>query len=58
MKKVSALHQLLARDAASKQLYDQLSLDSQVALQEQRQNISSYEELSKAVQAFEKRSRK
>ncbi len=57
MKKVSTLHELLAQDAASKQLYDQLPLDTQVTLQEQRQCINSYEELSKAVQAFEKRSR-
>ena len=58
MKPCSTLHELIAQDEHSKALYDQLSKDAQVALQEQRQCIHTYEELAKAVSAFEKRSRK
>jgi len=58
MKPCSTLHELIAQDAQSKALYEQLPKDAQVALQEQRQSIHTYEELAKAVSAFEKRSRK
>ena len=58
MKTYSSLHELLAQDAPGKTLYDQLPKDAQMALQEQRQCIHTYEELAKAVSAFEKRSRK
>ena len=55
MKTCSTLHELIAQDAQSKALYERLSKDAQVALQEQRQSIHTYEELAKAVSAFEKR---
>ncbi|MBR5546310.1 MAG: hypothetical protein IKU70_04955 [Clostridia bacterium] len=58
MKTYSSLHELLAQDAPSKTLYDQLSRDAQVALQEQRQSIHTHQELAQAVSAFEKRSHK
>lgn len=58
MKNHSSLHELLLQDAPSKALYDQLPKDAQVALQEQRQNIHTHQELAQAVCAFEKRSRK
>lgn len=57
MKSYSTLHELVEKDARSKALYHQLSADVQVALQEQRQNIRTFEELCKAAEAFEKRSR-
>ena len=58
MKTYSCLHELLAQDALGKTLYDQLPKDAQVALQEQRQDIHTHQELAQAVAAFEKRSRK
>lgn len=58
MKSCSTLHELIEQDARSKTLYDSLPKDVQVALQEQRQNIRTYEELSKAADGFEKRSHK
>ena len=58
MKVCSTLHELIARDAQSKALYERLPMDAQVALQEQRQSIHTYEELAKAVSAFEKRTHK
>lgn len=58
MKSYATLHELVCQDAQSKALYNQLSPDVQVALQEQRQNIHSYEELAKAADGFQKRSHK
>lgn len=58
MKSHSTLHDLIRTDAQSKALYEQLSPDVQVALQEQRQNIHTREELQKAAEGFQKRSRK
>lgn len=55
MKPCSTLNELIAQDAQSKALYDQLPRDAQVALQEQRQSIRTYGDLAKAVSAFEKR---
>lgn len=58
MKPCSTLHELIQQDAKSRALYDQLPKDAQVALQEQRQCICTYDELTQAVNAFEKRSHK
>ncbi len=56
MKNHATLHELLHNDPQSKALYDRLPRDVQVALQEQRQDIHTYEELSNAADGFEKRS--
>ena len=56
MNSISSLHELLAQDPHSRLLYDHLPRDVQLALQEQRQNIHSYDDLSKAAAGFEKRS--
>lgn len=58
MKNTSTLHELIAQDARSKALYESLPKDVQVALQEQRQNIHTYEDLCNAADGFEKRSHK
>jgi len=58
MKNCLTLNELIQQDVQSKTLYNQLPKDVQVAMQEQRQNIHTYEELAKAVSAFEKRSHK
>ena len=56
MKSQMPLHELIEHDQQSKALYERLPKDVQVALQEQRQNIHTYEELAKAADGFEKRS--
>ena len=56
MKSKMTLHELIEHDQQSKALYERLPKDVQVALQEQRQNIHTYEELAKAADGFEKRS--
>ncbi len=56
MKSHVTLHELIQEDPQSKALYERLPKDVQVALQEQRQNIHTYEELFKAADGFEKRS--
>ena len=56
MKSQMTLHELIEQDQQSKALYERLPKDVQVALQEQRQNIHTYEELAKAADGFEKRS--
>lgn len=58
MKPYSTLHELIEQDVQSKALYDRLPKDVQVALQEQRQNIHTFDELAKAADGFQKRSRK
>jgi len=58
MKSQKTLHELLQQDPQSKALYERLPRDVQAALQEQRQSIHTYEELSKTAEGFEKRSRK
>lgn len=58
MKNNATLNQLIQQDARCRALYDQLSKDVQVALQEQRQDICTRDELVQAINAFEKRSRK
>jgi len=58
MKNNTTLNQLIQQDAKCRALYNQLSKDVQVALQEQRQDIRTRDELVQAVNAFEKRSRR
>lgn len=48
------LHDLLANDNESKALFNSLAPQTQVALQEQRQNIHTREDLQRFRQAFEK----
>jgi len=48
------LHDLLANDNESKALFNSLAPQAQVALQEQRQNIHTREDLQRFQQAFEK----
>ncbi len=48
----STLRELLAGDPRSRALFDTFSGDAQVALQEQRQNIRSYEELERVAALF------
>lgn len=55
MKAPETLHELLVLDPESKAMYDSLSREVQVSLQEQRQNIRSREALAKAAAGFEKR---
>lgn len=56
MQPYSTLHDLIEQDSESKALYERLPKDVQVALQEQRQNIHTFDELSKAAEGFQKRS--
>ncbi len=56
MDNFSSLNELLKQDSHSRLLYDHLPKDVQVALQEQRQNIRTYDDLTKAAAGFEKRS--
>ena len=58
MKTYPTLQALLDHDPRSRSLFDSLPTDVQVALQEQRQDIRTRDELVQAINAFEKRSRK
>ena len=49
MKKVQTLQQLLEQDAHCRALFDNLPPERQVALQEQRQNITTREALEQFV---------
>lgn len=49
------LQDLIARDEASRCLYESLAPDVQTALQEQRQNIRTYGELKRTAEGFAKR---
>ena len=51
----ATLHDLLQSDECSRKLYEQLAPDVQTALQEQRQNIRTYDELKNAAAGFAKR---
>lgn len=53
--KYATLHDLLSCDHESRCLYDQLTPDVQTALQEQRQNIRTFDELKKAAEGFARR---
>jgi len=52
------LQELLASDSASRQLYDTLTPDQKVALQEQKQSIHTRAELEAFAQSFQKQSRR
>lgn len=56
MKFYAALRDLVSEDAQSKALFEQLPKAHQVMLQEQRQDICTYEELFQAAQALQKHS--
>lgn len=49
----SSLRDLLANDPRSRALYDTFTPDAQVALQEQKQSVKSYEELQRVATLFE-----
>lgn len=51
------LRDLIENDPASRQLFDRLPPDAQVALQEQRQEICTYADLERAAVSFERRGR-
>ena len=51
------LRDLIENDPASRQLFDRLPPDAQVALQEQRQDICTYADLERAAASFERRGR-
>ena len=51
------LRDLIENDPASRQLFDRLPPDAQVALQEQRQEICTYADLERAAASFERRGR-
>lgn len=55
MNSYPTLQELLRNDEKSRALYHQFPPDAQVALQEQRQNIHTYEDLQKLASAFGKR---
>lgn len=57
MNAFSTLRDLVENDPASKQLFDRLPADAQVALQEQRQDIRTYADLERAATSFERRGR-
>ena len=57
MNTYSTLRDLVENDPASKQLFDRLPPDAQVALQEQRQDIRTYADLKCAATSFERRGR-
>jgi len=54
MKAYRTLHELIEKDPKSKALYESFLPDTQVALQELRQDIHSYEELRTLAEGFEK----
>ena len=51
------LRDLIENDPASRQLFDRLPPDAQVALQEQRKEICTYADLERAAASFERRGR-
>lgn len=51
------LQELLKHSDQSRQLFDKFSPDAQVALQEQRQSIHTYDDLQKIAASFEERRR-
>ena len=54
MKTYRTLHELIENDSRSKALYEGFLPDTQVALQELRQDIHSYEELKAFADSFAK----
>ena len=51
------LRELLRHSEQSRRLFDTFSPDAQVALQEQRQSIHTYDDLQKIAASFEERRR-
>ena len=49
------LHELLESDRRSKELFERFTPDMQVALQEQRQNIHTHQDLERFANGFQKR---
>lgn len=56
-KKHASLNELLASDAQSRQLFETLAPQQQVALQEQQQHIHTYADLESAAEGMQKQSR-
>ena len=56
MEYFESLNDLIHGSAKSKALFDRFSPDAQVALQEQRQNIHTYDDLKKLAASFMDRS--
>ena len=54
MKAYQTLHELIEKDPRSKALYEGFDPDTQVALQELRQDVHSYEELKALADGFAK----
>lgn len=52
MEYFESLNALIEGSAKSKALFDRFSPDAQVALQEQRQNIHTYDDLKKIAASF------
>lgn len=55
MTNVNTLQALLKSDPKSRRLFESLPMDAQVALQEQRQSIHTFEELKAAAASFQQR---
>lgn len=55
MTNVNTLQVLLKSDPKSHRLFESLPMDAQVALQEQRQSIHTFEELKAAAESFQQR---
>lgn len=55
MKSYPTLQELLHNDPQSRQLFDTFPPDAQVAVQEQRQNIHTYEDLHQIAASFQRR---
>ena len=51
------LHELIQNDPKSQKLYESFPPDTQVALQELRQDIHTYEDLQRLSEGFVKRQR-
>ena len=57
MARYATLHELIENDSKSKALYEGFAPDTQVALQELRQDIGTYEELCAAARGFYKQTK-
>lgn len=55
MNQMDTLKQLLEKNEESRRLYDSLSPEQQVNLQEVRQDICTHQALESAVEAFHRR---
>ena len=55
MANYATLHELIQNDPESKKLFDSFAPDTQVALEEIRQDIHSYQELRAFAAGLEKR---